>query len=183
MDENINTLKEFITSADKSRKYPHNTALGLSAALKLFEAEMNEDEKKSLSLLVNNLDQIYASVFQKNKTKMSAGSLQTYKSRVSKVIADYENYGKNATKMASWNPTVVVRKSKQLVRQSRDENVVANNDFMSEIVPKQNVNRHELNLGDGRTATISTPGDLTLEEVKKISAYINYLRILAGGTD
>ena len=109
MQKSFQTLYSFIESAVKSRKYPENSANGYRAALKLFEAELSEEELSSIQLFSDRLEQIYSSVFSKNQLKFSAGSLVTYKSRVMKVLSDYEKYGADPTKMASWNPQVIKR--------------------------------------------------------------------------
>ncbi len=107
-------LYDFVDKAIKSRKYPENTGISLKTALKLFEGESNEQELNSVDEFRKNLDQIYQSVFTKNK-KLSAGALATYKSRVLKVLNDYEKYGVDATKMANWSPKIIIRAKKQSV--------------------------------------------------------------------
>ena len=108
----IKDLYEFIEVATRNRKYPTSTAQGLRAAVKLFDSELNEDERGSLDKVKANLDQIYQSVFAKNKN-FTAASLATYRSRLLKVINDYEKYGTDPTKMANWNPKVIVRGPKK----------------------------------------------------------------------
>lgn len=104
-------LYDFIDRAVKSRKYPENTGMALKTSLKLFEAELNDEEKGSISEFSKNLNSIYQSVFAKNKN-FSASSLATYKSRVSKVLSDYEKYGIDPTKMANWSPKIITRAKK-----------------------------------------------------------------------
>src|SRR3990167_6790009 len=107
------TLKEvynFIDSAIKSRKYPENTGIALKTALRLFEAELSEEEKLSADLIKSNINQIYNAVYNRNKTGFSVGSLATYKSRVSKALADFETYGIDPAKMASWQPKTISRR-------------------------------------------------------------------------
>lgn len=108
----IQDLYEFIDRAVKSRKYPDNTGMALKTALKLFEAVLNEDERNSIDVFSKNIEQIYQNVFSKNKD-FSASSLATYKSRVTKVLSDYEKYGVDPTKMAGWSPKIVIRSKKQ----------------------------------------------------------------------
>ena len=60
-----------------------------------------------------NLNQIYQSVSSKNGKNISAGSLVTYKSRIIKIFNDFEKYGIDPTKMANWNPKVVIRRVSQ----------------------------------------------------------------------
>ena len=106
-------LYDFVDRAIRSRKYPDNTGMSLKTALKLFEVELNEDERNSINEFRKNLEQVYQSVFAKNK-HFSAGSLATYKSRVAKVLADYEKYGTDPTKMANWSPKMIRRSKKSI---------------------------------------------------------------------
>lgn len=108
-DKTVKDLYDFVDTAVRSRKYPENTGIAIKTALKLFEAELTPEEANSANLFKDNLDQIYNNVFNKNKLKFSAGSLHTYKGRVLRALSDYEKYGLDAAKMASWSPKVVVR--------------------------------------------------------------------------
>mgnify|MGYP001569391163 CR=1 FL=1 len=111
------SLFDFIDVAVKSRKYPNNTAHGLRAALKLFEKELNDEERESLENFLQNIEPIYANVVRRNNTSMTASSLATYKSRLMKVVGDYQKYGIDPTKMSNWNPKIVKRsKAESVVR-------------------------------------------------------------------
>lgn len=125
MTKNIQDLYEFIDRAEKNRKYPTATASGLKAALRLFEAELNEDEKSSVDLFKKNLEQIYHSVTVNNGKSMSSGSLVTYRSRINKIISHFEKYGVDPTKMASWNPKVITRKQQSKKASKTEENQTA----------------------------------------------------------
>lgn len=103
-------LSSFVDRAVKSHKYPPNTGISLKTGLKLFEKELNEEEKASIDEFRKNLDLISNNIFSKGK--FSAGSLATYKSRIIKVINDYEEYGLDAAKMASWSPRISTRVKK-----------------------------------------------------------------------
>lgn len=105
----FNDLILFVNLAQKNRKYPENTAQGLKAALRLFEQELKEEERASLSLFKERFDHIYRSVFNNNMGKFTASSLEVYKRRLNKVINDYEKYGIDPTKMANWSPKAVIR--------------------------------------------------------------------------
>lgn len=120
-------LYTFIERAVKSRKYPDNTGYALKVALSLFESELNDEEHNSLDVFKKNLDQIYRSVCSKNSTKYSAGSLATYKARVIRTVKDYEHYGIDPTKMASWNPKIILRKKNALNQDLKDSK--NNNEF------------------------------------------------------
>lgn len=121
----INTQKSFkelfsfVDRAEKSRKYPTETAKSLRAALRLYEADLNEEESKSLEKFKENFKQITSSVFGKNANKFTSGSLATYQSRVQKVLSEYEKYG-DPQKMNSWNPKVIIRGKK---KKSEDESL------------------------------------------------------------
>lgn len=107
----INSLYEFVDKAIKNRKYPNATGFGLKAALKLFEAEANDEEKASLEKFKNNIGHIYQSISTKNKN-ITVSSLATYKSRVEKLVRDYEKYGIDPTKMNSWSTQPIIRRKK-----------------------------------------------------------------------
>jgi len=110
----IKDLYDFIERAEKNRKYVPNTALGLKAALRLFDAEANNEELGSIDKFKENIEQIYHGVSLKNKN-MAASSLATYKARVLKVIQDYEKYGADPTKINTWVVKVrsVAKKQKE----------------------------------------------------------------------
>lgn len=176
---NIKTLFEFITLAERNRKYPPNTAFGLASALKLFEQELNEEEKESLETFISRLPQIYQSVFNKNKLKMSTSTLETYRRRILKVVKDYEKYGQDPTKLQSWNPlsrTIAKKTSKK-----NEKNLqIIEGQISDEERPRSvsvSVNRHEINLkridSEDAKAIIIVPADLTLEEAEKIKKYID----------
>src|SRR3989344_2230656 len=110
MSTTIQSLIEFTFAAEKSRKYPSNTAGAMRSALRLFERDMTDEEKESIDTFKNHIDQISQSVFNKNKSKMSATSLETYKRRLDSLINDYEKYGTEPSKMASWDRTPRVRR-------------------------------------------------------------------------
>ncbi len=101
--KNFATLYNFLDRAIKNRNYPQNTALGLRAALNLFKNELNEDELNSLDVFKSHIDVITQTVFSKNK-KLNSRSLEEYKSRVKKVLRDYEEYGVDNAKMSNWIP-------------------------------------------------------------------------------
>ena len=106
-------LHSFIDRATRSRKYPENTASGLRAALRLFEGFVNEEEKDSLDVFKKNLDHIYQAVVLKKGNDFSAASLEVYKSRIQKVLRDFNDYGIDPVRMASWSPKAVVRSIKK----------------------------------------------------------------------
>jgi hypothetical protein len=131
-NQTFHQLYDFIDRAVKSRKYPANTGGALKTALNLFEKELNDEEKDSIETFKNNLDAIYNSVFQHNKD-FSATSLATYKSRVVKVLGDFEKYGTGPSKMANWSPKVITRSKREKIDQrTKRENTDSNGDSTQE---------------------------------------------------
>src|SRR3989344_1670676 len=105
----INELRNFIEMAEKDRKYASNTAIGLKAALSVFESELNDKEKESIETFKSNIEPIYLSVYAKHKGHLSSGTLIEYKRRILRLIRDYEQYGSSPEKMASWKPSRRIR--------------------------------------------------------------------------
>jgi len=181
MNTTTKTLLDFIDIAEKNREYPQGTALGRRAAVRLFDAELNGSERESLDTFKSYLDQIYQNVFNKNKSKMRAESLLTYKNRISALISDYEKYGTDPTKMASWDRPV--RK-----RSARDNGKTENKTYGQDADPKQelesyktiDMSRFELPLRAGVKAIILVPSNITKVEVIKIRKYIDFLESIAG---
>jgi len=174
----IKDLEDFINAAEKSRKYPRNTAAAKRSALRLFDAELNDDEVQSLDSFEKNFDQIYQELVNKNKADMSASSLVTYKRRVSGLIKDYKKYGLDPTKMASWNRPVrkVSRKTSNF---KKNEQVAQQGIELSKNV---NMSRFELPLRTGVKAIILIPSDVTKEEVGKIRKYVDFLESISNVT-
>lgn len=182
----IKDIYEFIDRAERSRKYPTSTAQGLKAAIKLFESELNEEEKGSIDTIRQNLDQIYQSVFNKNKN-FTAASLATYKSRVVKVINDYEKYGIDATKMSNWVPKVVnrVKRTTSATNKTGDgpatpSPIQPENDGLSVAVPA-NMHKIELALRPDAKFIIVVPRDLKEAEVTTLKSILDSLTVHGGG--
>src|SRR3989344_5796455 len=164
-------LTGFVDDAVKNRKYPPNTAFGLKAALRMFESELNEEEKKSIEKVRDNINQISQSVFQKNKSKLSASSLGVYKSRVLKVINDYEKYGTDPAKMANWIVKVVTREKRQKSEKGREESQADTSSEAPGLPQENGYNRINISL-NGRKFICVVPTDMTQEEFKKLSAML-----------
>jgi site-specific recombinase XerD len=184
MTATIKDLYDFIDTAHRNRKYPLNTAQGLRAAVKLFDAELNDEERKSVDTVKNSLEQIYQSIFTKNK--MTASSLTTYKSRFLKVINDYEKYGTDPTKMTNWNPKVVVR-SKRLTQKpdvagKTNQDVDEGLNGYNEVIPN-NMHKIELALRSDAKFVLIIPRDLKLTEVTTLNAILTSLIVDGGGSD
>lgn len=164
-------LSTFIDSAVRSRKYPEGTGVALKVALNLFESELNEEERESLDVFKGNFDQIYRSVCQKNSTRFSMGSLATYKSRIQRVLQDYDKYGIDPTKMANWSPKArAVRRKSSSVK--LENNTPAANQNMPEIDTTPTIDTANqfsfIDSGDGWQLTVKSKRPLTLAVKRKL---------------
>lgn len=177
----INDLYDFIETATRNRKYPPSTAQGLRAAVKLFDGELNEDERNSIDKVKDNLEQIYQGVFAKNKN-FTAASLATYKSRMLKVINDYEKYGTDPTKMTNWNPKVIVRAKRSSPKTAPVSGQVATAppaEAQPEAIPS-NMHKIELALRPDAKFVLIVPRDLKASEVETLKAILTSLIVQQG---
>jgi hypothetical protein len=176
---NFQDLIDFVDIAVKSRKYPENTAYALKAALNLFETELNDEERQSLDIFRKNFEQINTIVFNKNNKKFSANSLNTYKYRVMKVLSDYETYGINPTKMASWTPKVITRGRKEISRKSEKSSSISteNHSEISTTITPINMHRIELALRTDTKAILVVPKDITEMEASTLKAILDSLTV------
>lgn len=175
----LKTLLEFIDTAEKNRKYPEGTADGRRAALRLFEPELNDEERESLDTFKAHLDQIYQNIFNKNKTKMKAESWETYKNRLNNLISDYEKYGIDPSKMANWSRAVRKVSTKGKTKtEEKEEQPTKEIERYKEI----DMSRFELPLRSGVKAIILVPSDITKEEVDKIRKYIDFLENISSNS-
>lgn len=173
MERTLQSLYDFIERAKKSRKYPENTAQGLKAALKLFDSVTNDVERASLDLFKKNIEQIYRDVSAKNGSDFSASTLSVYKSRIQKIIRDYERYGADPTKMASWSPKVIKRGSRNKTEKKSDDASGSN----AETIPENSVgmNKVELSLRPGAKSIILVPKDMTSQEAGMFKSILDSL--------
>ena len=118
----IAIFNDFVNAAERSRKYPRNTAIGYRAALRLYEQVLKDEEKESIDTFKERLEDISSEVYHNNISQMTAGSIATYKSRVFRVLGDYEKYGREPAKMANWKPIKRTRGD----RKSQDDPKSAN---------------------------------------------------------
>ncbi|HSX10075.1 MAG TPA: hypothetical protein VLF93_08030 [Candidatus Saccharimonadales bacterium] len=181
MNDIVNQLTDFIEIAKKNRKYPSGTAIGRSAALNLFAQELNEQERNSIETFKNNFDQIYQSVYNKNKSKMSIESLETYKGRINKLIKDYEEYGVDPSKLANWNrPARKVRQSASISKKNKKSGPVDEEKNQTNITNNDlELSRYELPLRPGTKAIILIPSDITKSEVSKLKKYFDFVESIA----
>lgn len=183
MENTVQLLLTFIDAAGRSRKYPLNTVKGNKAALKLFETEMNEEEKSSVKKFEENIDAIYQSVSVKYQNTYTAGSLLTYRKRIGKLLKDYFTYGVDPTKMANWKPKIVIRRMKQ---KEQIDDLVTTNEIVGvrsattspstdDSVGKQ-LDRHEFTFDDGTKALIITPVPIDEKKWQLINKYVVFLK-------
>jgi site-specific recombinase XerD len=185
----MNTVKDlydFIETATRNRKYPSSTAQGLKVALNLFSSELNDEERASIDTIKKNIDQIYQSVFTKNKN-FTATSLAVYRSRLLKTINDYEQYGQDPSKMANWNPKVVIRGPRQPAATQKVTDEQEGSDKGEPDKDRQqpvsaNMHRLELALRPNTKFVIIVPQDLKQAEADTLSSILNSL-IVGGETN
>jgi len=169
-------LYDFIDRATRSRKYPEATAQTLKAAIKLYDAELNDEERKSIEKFSENFEQITRSVFTKNASRFSASSLATYKSRAQKVLADFDKYS-DPLKMNSWSPKVIIRNKKSgsaTTSSSRKDSDTFAPQEKNEVIP-DNMHKIELSLRENAKVVIIVPRDLKMAENVTIKAILDSL--------
>lgn len=178
MSTTIQSLTEFIAFAEKSRKLAANTAGAMRSTLRLFESELTDEEKESLDTFKGHLDQIFRSVCNKNKSKMSDITLATYGRRMRVLLNDYEKYGADPSKMISWHHESHARQGGKIPKvdqQTTVERKVAEASGEGSLEQSSKVIRFEISLRPDAKAIILTPTDMTAEEVGKIAGYVEYL--------
>lgn len=176
-------LIEFVNRAERNRKYPAATAVALRAALNFYASDLTDEEASSLEKFRKDFDQISQSVFVKNANKFSAGSLTTYKSRVLKVMSDFEKYTDPA-KMSSWTPKFIVRAKKQKTDSKKDDRISAHNhsengDEQDTENDLSSVRMHKIEfaLREDVKVVIRVPIDLSVKEASRVKALIDTLVI------
>lgn len=173
-------LYGFIEKAEKSRKYSPNTSRAYRVALKVFEEHINDDEANSIELFKKNINQINSIVF--NTNKFTSGSLAVYKSRVTKVIGDFENYGLDPVKMNSWTPNAVVPRIKR--SKKAEEHRIQNTDLdtqkqnqQSTLISLPHTHKIELAIRKDVKCLIVVPEDMTKAECLRIKSLLDSLVI------
>ena len=165
-------LYDFIDFAKANRKYPANTANNLKSALKIFEKELNAEELKSIQMVEDSVGEIFRSVAIANKNKCII-SLNTYKARLLKVIADYKKYGADPSKIQHW--TLKKRASTPMLTKkdkTDKENISLSDSIHS---PVDNNHKIEFSLENGAKALLSLPRDIQPNEIKTIKAILDSL--------
>lgn len=172
-------LIEFVDVAEKNRKYGPNTALAFKAALRLFEKELNEQEKESVDVFRDRLEQISQVVHRVNSSKFTASTIETYKRRIKSLLKDYYLYAEDPSKMAAWNrPARVVRRKSKTASDQGEKVQTASEAIDLSTSASIPMTRFELPLRPSVKAIVLTPSDITNDETKKLKKYIEYLESL-----
>ena len=166
-------LYDFIDFARANKKYQNSTANNLKSALKIFEKELNTEELKSIGMVEDSIGEIFRSLAIANKDK-SIISLNTYKTRLLKVIKDYKKYGKEPSKIQNWivktkQPTPLLFKKDKTDKKSINLSNSIN-------TPVDNLHKIDLSLDCGR-AQILIPKNISAKEAEKIKKILDSLAI------
>jgi len=167
-------LYNFVDLAKNNRKYPPNTANGLFSALKLFEKQLNIDELSSVGLIEENIEEIFIGVVGTNKDKNIA-SLNTYKTRLLKVIADYQKYGINPSKMQTWQVTSSRPAIHKTVKKDTQDKNLDNTETELSDVANTPVHKIDLSLRNNGRATLSIPRNITPKDINSIKNILDAL--------
>ena len=180
-NQSTKKLFNFITAAERSRKYMPTVAANHKTPLRLIDTELNQEEGESVEILKQNLEQIFHTFYTKNQSKISASSIEIYKRRLRSLIEDYENYGVDPSKMASWNKEISVRKTRKEGKEEKSNPTESLRSVSGEADQYKDSARNEIPLSNGRKVIIITPLNLDLNDVDKIDAFITYLKTISGG--
>ena len=165
-------LYTFVDSAVKNRKYGESTAYGFKTALKLFEKELNDDELASLERVLANIEPLTRTVYSKNNNRFTVESINAYKGRVLKVAKDFQEYGSDPSKMASWNPlrrSVLKKKPVNGTIRARETDDQQDNTPAEQVTP-MGMQRFDRELRPGVKAIVFIPSDMSADECAKIEA-------------
>lgn len=178
--QGLQTLFKFIDIAENSRKYPPATAKALRSALNKIEPELKDGERASIDRFLENIDAIFDTFFSKNPTKMTAGSVETYKSRIRKVISEYKKYGLSSSDLSNWIPKVGNRKKVLKNISSVENKMNATSDFeqaqLHGVESSISSFRWELPVLQGKDKVVLIiPTNTSVEELAFVRSYIELL--------
>lgn len=198
MSTTTELLQDFVDKAVRNYKYPKSTGANLRSSLKIVEEVLQEDESQSLDVLKQRLDDVINRVDVKYPNRYTADTLMVYKSRVLKVIKDYEQYGQDAKSMAGWatrqkkqSPSSKPSISSQSVRPKQSSVIEAEEIFRNVasnqplLIPSSNARQGakmeniDLPLQGDRGVTIYYPADLKVQEAEKIANILKGIASLA----
>lgn len=188
MSSAIESLENFITRAERDRKYALNTAAGMRAALNMFAAAMNEEERESLDVMRERLDQIYNEVFRQKNNKMSSGSLKTYYNRVRKVLNDHDNYNHDPEKYNKWLPprrSHAPKPNQSKGLRSKDGTRLSTKTEASSSTPMASAStseRFEIIFENGHRALLILPARRSKADVQRLTGLMAYLEATASAS-
>lgn len=170
-------LFDFVDLASRNHKYAENTAMGHKAALKLFEAQLNGDEKDSIDLMKQNIEGIYSKVVRSNTKKLSTQSLATYKLRVLKVIEDYEKYGIDPANMNNWisRRRNVIKVLDQTEEKDSNKSIERSTSTMTPQPGSLSGSKNTIDLAIRPGIVISIPKDISTTEAQLIKGVVDIL--------
>ncbi len=166
----VNKLYEFVNLAEKNRKYPSNTAHGRRAALKLFDTALNADERDSLELIEQRMDEIYLSLISKHKDTFSIQSLNTYKGRFIKLVQEYKRYGTDPDAITKWD----AKQRTYTVHEDKDTSKDTSFHSLSFTVHK-GVHKLQIALESGEICSLEAPPAITTTDAERIKKMIDAL--------
>ena len=173
----ISELFEFLTIAKRHAHYPPNTAASAKAALRLVSSILTEQEAASVATFRSNLDAIFQRAFNAHQSRVSALSLQSYRSKIKMLLADFEKYGSNPQAMASWKRQTRKTNSKASLKDSaKSETRISDGEQSEEGESAQaafTLNRLEVALRPDLKAVLLIPRDITAPEAKRIKALLD----------
>lgn len=171
----IQDVQKFVAKALKLGKYNPATGAGYSAALKLIEKGIQQDEPNTIEYVSEHVMEIYT---RQNDLPLSPQSLSTYAGRVKTVISDYKAYGVDPTKIYSWNKNQRLKSIKKIESKESFESkgTTENSDQSNEdvtignTVKVGNVVLHSVRwrLRPSLTISIQLPEDLNIDDVAKL---------------
>src|SRR5260221_2276198 len=168
----IDGLKAFIEKAVKLGKYPVNTGAGYSAALKMAERALLDDEPKTVDYMLGHLEEL----FVRKNIKLSPQSIPTYVGRIKTVCSDYKTYGVDGSAIYNWSrkkrSTKVKGPKEVTVKPDQPQD---QNGFESGQPNQQGIklNLVSWRLRAGLMIRIELPEDLNEQDVNKIKALLD----------
>lgn len=173
----INQLEEFIKRAEKLGKYPSNTAIGMLTALKIVADRLTDGEPSDMDYIDGHLEEIFHR--QINRLNLSSASIQTYISRVRRIIGDFKKYGQDTKTFHAWKPKKVqraVRDKSTPSDQKEDLNAISSGPLHSQIASSQkNIETRTLvwSLRPDLVIQIQLPKDLSRNDVARLKKLLD----------
>jgi hypothetical protein len=88
--DTVKVLEQFIDESEKNHRYSKNVAHGIRTAVRMFGAILNSGEKLSIDKFKTNLDEISVRLLSSEGSDINTNSISTYKSRINRLVRDYE---------------------------------------------------------------------------------------------